>query len=37
MLFRSNIKGGFGVLFDDLVAGLISGAIIAGLKILLIS
>ena len=32
-----NIKGGFGVLLDDLVAGLISGAIIAGLKILLIS
>ena len=32
-----NIKGGFGVLLDDLVAGFISGAIIAGLKILLIS
>jgi len=32
-----NIKGGFGVLLDDLVAGLISGAIIAGLKILLLS
>ena len=32
-----NIKGGFGVLLDDLVAGLISGAIIASLKILLIS
>jgi phosphatidylglycerophosphatase A len=32
-----NIKGGFGVLLDDLIAGLISGAIIACLKILLIS
>ena len=32
-----NIKGGFGVLLDDLVAGLLSGAIIAGLKILVLT